>query len=1021
MKRASRAFLAFAAFCLLLLVLNPGPRTAAASTYSDDITSYSFTYYDFRTEQRENFSLPCGKPVVVLYGGIGSCGNTNYFIRCLTSGNYDLSDFELFLFDIKENTVETVLGEVGSLDSRVHVSTADSVSGSSLYNMFRRNYVQGNTMPFVGFIDADGVLREFSEAAESQKKIDENMRSIGVSSSYTDPVFDLPLELRFCQTEARTEFEMINEFRTGDDAWVWDEDDSEKIWYTGLKALTYDYALEKVAMQRAAEIALYYSHSREDGYDCFQTYYDLGYSMSAAGENIAAGHTSARKVFTAWREDDEPYSGQGHRRNILSDDFRAVGVGCVFYNGYYYWTQEFSGANLQPEATAPDDSRKVVTVKASYRYMDQMTLDPSELQMDVNEHGPVTDFVKVMIANKYYSWSVQGALRPTMLVLPFQSSDESVLRYEDGQLIPVKAGTCELTAELYGGAFTFRLPVTVNGCKHEYRITYEWSADHSSVHAEALCQKCGDHISETAEAKFTEVPPTCEEHGYTAMIAVFSDPVFETQKVILDPDTAPATGHRWGTPVYQWSEDYSSVTAFAFCQNDPAHVIQETSQSVSQVVREPSCEEKGSTAYTAAFENSLFKTQKKTVEDIAPLGHDWAFDGLQWIGSDEEGYTACEWTFVCENDPSHVTTIRTEATAETEGTRTTYSAFCPFEGRTYTAKRTITTPTEPSRPPGPERPISGVARIFGSTRYQTSLRIADTLKEVLGVEKFNAIVLVSGQDFPDGLSASYLAAKLQAPILATDGSKKSRYDAANKYVLDNLAPDGTVYVIGGNAAIPEAAVAGLSGVNVERLSGSTRYLTNLAVLDRAGVPEGSEVLIATGTAFPDSLSVSSTGLPLFLVDGKKGTLNAKQKAYLAMLAEKGCSFTLVGGTGAINDALEKQIRECTGKAAGRVSGSTRYKTSAAIAERYFKNAEIMILGYGENFPDALSAGPLGAALNAPVVLTVSGRTAAVSSAQNYASAHAIRSGYVLGGAGLISDADVRMIFSLQGNAVIQVK
>ncbi|MBQ9561946.1 MAG: cell wall-binding repeat-containing protein, partial [Lachnospiraceae bacterium] len=76
-------------------------------------------------------------------------------------------------------------------------------------------------------------------------------------------------------------------------------------------------------------------------------------------------------------------------------------------------------------------------------------------------------------------------------------------------------------------------------------------------------------------------------------------------------------------------------------------------------------------------------------------------------------------------------------------------------------------------------PIGSATRIYGSTRYKTSIQIADTFKEVRGVDKFEAIVLVDGRDFPDGLSASYLAAAKKAPILTTDGSKKSRYETTN--------------------------------------------------------------------------------------------------------------------------------------------------------------------------------------------------------------------------------------------------
>ena len=314
-----------------------------------------------------------------------------------------------------------------------------------------------------------------------------------------------------------------------------------------------------------------------------------------------------------------------------------------------------------------------------------------------------------------------------------------------------------------------------------------------------------------------------------------------------------------------------------------------------------------------------------------------------------------------------------------------------------------------------------VTRIYGNTRYHTSRQTADVLKDTLGVKKFDSIVLVSGEDFPDGLSASYLAANLGAPILTTDGSKKSRYEAVNAYILENLAQNGKVYIIGGENAIPEVAVEGLGDVNRVRLAGNTRYATNLEILKACGVPAGSEILIATGVSFPDSLSVSSTGLPLFLVNGEKGTLNNNQKSYLQTLSDNGCTFTIIGGVNAVSEDLKALIEEQTGKSADRIAGNTRYKTSVAIAERYFPGATQMILGYGDNFPDALCAGPLGYVMDAPVILTKSGSNAAVNAAKNYAAENAIAKGIVLGGPTLISDEDVRLIFSLPENVQILVK
>ena len=91
------------------------------------------------------------------------------------------------------------------------------------------------------------------------------------------------------QTEARKITSMVNEFRTGNEAWYWNSDDQTKTTCKNLKKLKYDYELEKAAMQRAMEIALNFSHTRPDGTSCF-----TAYSYTSAGENIAAGYTTAK-------------------------------------------------------------------------------------------------------------------------------------------------------------------------------------------------------------------------------------------------------------------------------------------------------------------------------------------------------------------------------------------------------------------------------------------------------------------------------------------------------------------------------------------------------------------------------------------------------------------------------------------------------------------------------------------------------------------------------------------------------
>ena len=148
----------------------------------------------------------------------------------------------------------------------------------------------------------------------------------------------VPIEFDYGQSEARAMLDMINSFRQGPDAWYWDYTDTNKV-YVRCGPLVYDYELEKVAMLRAAEIAVSFDHTRPNGRSCFSV---TQFGTQSYGENIAAGYTSAQRVFVGWQESSDPYAGQGHRRNMLNPGFTSVGIGHVKLGRYDYWVQEFS-------------------------------------------------------------------------------------------------------------------------------------------------------------------------------------------------------------------------------------------------------------------------------------------------------------------------------------------------------------------------------------------------------------------------------------------------------------------------------------------------------------------------------------------------------------------------------------------------------------------------------------------------------------------------------------------------------
>ncbi len=157
------------------------------------------------------------------------------------------------------------------------------------------------------------------------------------------------------QTEARSMLPMINSFRTGSEAWAYDQS-GNVVTYPGLSYLTYDYELENIAMIRAGEIAIMYivtgnlTHERPDG--SYVNELTTPYGYYAAGENILMGYgVGASQAMQLWKEDNYGYDGQGHRRNMLDSDYQGVGIGHVNVNGMDFWVQDFGSPVQSTEET----------------------------------------------------------------------------------------------------------------------------------------------------------------------------------------------------------------------------------------------------------------------------------------------------------------------------------------------------------------------------------------------------------------------------------------------------------------------------------------------------------------------------------------------------------------------------------------------------------------------------------------------------------------------------------------------
>ena len=241
-------------------------------------------------------------------------------------------------------------------------------------------------------------------------------------------------------------------------------------------------------------------------------------------------------------------------------------------------------------------------------------------------------------------------------------------------------------------------------------------------------------------------------------------------------------------------------------------------------------------------------------------------------------------------------------------------------------------------------------KIAGADRYQTAIQISQNGYGP-GVE---AVVIATGENYPDALSAAPLAAAYGGPVLLT---RSATLNEATRAEIERLQPV-KIYVVGLpspvigeiSAAFPELDAVG----GIIPLVGADRYDTARLVAEevRGRLGEVTGVVVVPGDSFPDALAVAPLaafkGWPILLTPRGGPVPAATQEALVSLAVTNG----LVVGT-----YVEVGV---PGFTFTRVVGKDRYDTSARLAE--LATAEGMdsaSLGVtvGDNFPDALAAGP----------------------------------------------------------------
>ena len=264
--------------------------------------------------------------------------------------------------------------------------------------------------------------------------------------------------------------------------------------------------------------------------------------------------------------------------------------------------------------------------------------------------------------------------------------------------------------------------------------------------------------------------------------------------------------------------------------------------------------------------------------------------------------------------------------------------------------------------------VSPVSRLSGPDRFATSSAISAANFDP-GVA---TVYIANGMNFPDALSAAPVGGQTGSPVLLVSTGS---IPAAIQRELSRLQP-GSIVVLGGSSSISDGVFEQLKGFTtgkVSRLSGPDRFATSAAISAASFASGVATVYIANGLNFPDALSAApvggKTGSPVLLVNPSSIPEPIQQE--LERL--KPGRIVILGGVNSVIADVALQLVADTLGEVTRLSGADRFATSAEISKASFAaGVGTVYIANGYNFPDALSAAPVGGKTASPVLLVAPG-------------------------------------------------
>lgn len=262
---------------------------------------------------------------------------------------------------------------------------------------------------------------------------------------------------------------------------------------------------------------------------------------------------------------------------------------------------------------------------------------------------------------------------------------------------------------------------------------------------------------------------------------------------------------------------------------------------------------------------------------------------------------------------------------------------------------------------------SSVTSIAGYDQYETAAKIAEDGWS--GTSDYAILAAGMSANLVDALAAGPLAAKLNAPIILTEGNVLSQ---KAKEQLTRLKVK-QVFITSGSAVIKRSVIDEVktiaSVIEVKALGGFDASETSVNIakeMANQGV-KISKAVVAGGVG-SDALSVATIaaaqGMPILYTRGS--ALSDYVASYLNSIKADLKQTYVIGGTAVISEAVKAQIPGVV----NRYAGITRYDTNIEVLKNFVgaKNKTTYVAS-GQSMVDALAGVPLAVKTNSLILLT----------------------------------------------------